>query len=83
MNAILYSVQRQRSLPQWRLSALRRPQPTLTLVQLARQRPETLTNRILVNHTPQFYITTPNPAELFSTSPSRAREDDPRALGGR
>src|SRR6266508_4658217 len=43
----------------------RRPQPTLALAQLTRQRPELLSDRILVDHTPKFYSRSPAPPELF------------------
>jgi hypothetical protein len=48
------------------MSRRRRPQPSLTLVQLTRQRPEALIDRLLINHIPQFYTIQTNPARLFS-----------------
>jgi hypothetical protein len=42
-----------------------RPQPPLTLIELARQRPELHADRDLINHAPSFDTENPTPATLF------------------
>ncbi len=47
----------------------RRPQPTLTLVQLASQHPELLPDQDLITHNPSFHDKNADPAMLFNYRP--------------
>jgi len=60
---------RRDSAPARRARLAGRPQPTLALIELARQRPELLTDRGLVDHTTSFDPRNPDPATLFIYEP--------------